>query len=180
MRRFLLGLAIVGGAHAARAQPPADPEALRHSVEQLRSIVGRWNVETEYLDDDGSVARAVRGTYDFTWVILDRVISGKSEIPELQQVAGILFYVNTAKRIIEMVSVGGDGRLWVMTGPLGGEARTTPPFATAGGGSAQLRFTRFNVTSDLFESRMEYTEDGGQTWKPGNHQTFRRAPSPAP
>ncbi len=38
-----------------------------------------------------------------------------------------------------------------------------------------LRFTRFNVAADSFESRMEYTDDDGETWKPGNHQTFHRA-----
>lgn len=178
MRRLLIGTALAALTQSMSAQTPADAEALRHSVEQLRSTVGKWNVETQYLNDDGTVARAVRGSYEFTWVIPDKVVSGRSEIPELQQVAGILFYVNEAKREIEMVSVGGDGRLWVMTGPLGGEARTTPEFPTAGGGAARLRFTRFNITRDQFESRMEYTEDGGTTWKPGNHQTFRRVPTP--
>ncbi len=27
---------------------------------------------------------------------------------------------------------------------------------------------------EAFESRMEYTDNGGRTWKPGNHRTFRR------
>jgi len=38
-----------------------------------------------------------------------------------------------------------------------------------------MRFTRYNVANDKFESRMEYTDDGGKSWKPGNHQSFRRA-----
>jgi hypothetical protein len=88
--------------------------------------------------------------------------------------AGILFYVSSAQRTIEMVSVGPDARLWVMTGPLGGATRTTPPFPTADGGSGQLRFTRFNVEADSFESRMEYSSDGGKIWSPGNHQVFMR------
>lgn len=61
-----------------------------------------------------------------------------------------------------------------MTGPLGQEVRTTKEFPTASGGKGMQRFTRFNVAPDRFESRMEYTEDGGVTWKPGNHQVFRR------
>jgi len=73
-----------------------------------------------------------------------------------------------------MASVGMDGRLWVMTGPIGGETRTTPPFPTAAGKESQLRFTREKVQPDRFESRMDYTEDGGRSWKPGNHQVFRR------
>jgi hypothetical protein len=75
-----------------------------------------------------------------------------------------------------MVSVGGDGRLWIMTGPLGGETRTTEEFNTAGG-TGQRRFARYNVTGDAFESRIEYSDDGGATWKPGNHQTFLRSQS---
>jgi hypothetical protein len=78
------------------------------------------------------------------------------------------------KRVQEMVSVGRDGQLWIMTGPLGGDYRLTEEFKTADGDSQQLRFTRFNVTPNAFESRMEYTSDGGRTWKPGNHQRFQR------
>lgn len=28
---------------------------------------------------------------------------------------------------------------------------------------------------DSYESRMEFSEDGGKTWKPGNRQVFTRA-----
>ena len=157
----------------AAATPPDIP--LRHSIEQLRSSIGQWEVVTESLNDDGSVARSVTGTYVFSWVVEDRVVAGRSDIPELDQIAGILFYVNEKKALIEMVSVGGDGRLWIMTGPLGGEVRMSQEFPTTEGGTLRLRFTRYNVTDDSFESRMEYTQDGGTTWKPGNHQVFRRA-----
>jgi hypothetical protein len=153
----------------------AQASSLQHSIEQLRSTVGYWNVATEFLMPDGSVAKTVDGTYEFSWVVPDRVVSGRSEIPELQQVSAILFYINEAQKTIEMVSVGSDGRLWVMTGPLGQEVRTTKEFPTASGAKGMLRFTRFNIAPDRFESRMEYTEDGGVSWKPGNHQVFRRA-----
>ncbi len=162
-------------AEPAPAQGPTGDAALQQSIEQLRLSIGRWDVVTEFLNDDGSVARAANGSYEFSWVVPDRVIAGKSAIPELGQVSGILFYINPQKRIIEMVSVGADGRLWVMTGPLGGEERTTAEFQTTTAGTAQMRFTRYNVANDKFESRMEYTDDGGKSWKPGNHQTFRRA-----
>lgn len=167
-------VAVAALAGPARAQAVAGAAPLAHAVEQLRSAIGRWDVTTEFLGDDGAVVRRATGTYRFEWVIPDRVVSGRSEIPELQQVSAILFYVSETKRVIEMVSVGQDGALWVMTGPLGGEVRTTGEFATAGGGKAQLRFTRYNVTKDRFESRMEYTDDGGKSWKPGNRQLFVR------
>ncbi len=108
----------------------------------------------------------------------DRVAAGKNEIPELKQAVGILFYINEKKGQIEMVSVGGDGALWIMTGPRGGEERLSQEYKSAEGGTGRLRFTRFNFAPDAFESRMEYTDDGAKTWKPGNHQKFIRSGQP--
>jgi len=148
--------------------------ALEASVEELRHTHGNWLVTTEFLNEDGSVANRVDGTYEFDWVVPDRVLQGRSSIPELDMISAILFYVRESDASIEMVSVGKDGKLWVMTGPVGGDSRHTRPFATQSGGEGQLRFTRYNVSEESFESRMEWTQDGGQTWVQGNHQMFRR------
>ena len=118
---------------------------------------GVWSVKTEFLNEDGSIVKAANGTYRFTWVVPDRVLSGQAEIPELKQSSGILFYVNEKKLTIEMTSVGADGNLWVMSGAAGEETRTTPPFRSADGKQTQLRFIRYNVKPDSFESKMEYT-----------------------
>lgn len=155
------------------AQQPTD--ALQASVQELSDAIGRWHVATDFLNANGSVARSVKGHYEFKWVVPNRVVSGISDIPELEMTSAILFYINESKGTIEMVSVGADGKLWIMTGPLGGNTRTSEPYDTADGGSGQLRFTRFDVTENAFESRMEYTIDGGETWLPGNHQRFQRA-----
>lgn len=165
----LFGLVVTG---EARAQ---DDKDLARSIEQLRSTHGRWAVVTEFLNEDGTVARSATGMYEFEWVVEDRVLRGRSEIPELQQRSSILFYINERSRTIEMVSVGADGFLWIMKGPLGGETRHTQVFTAAGGVQRQLRFTRYNVASDAFQSRMEYSDDDGRTWTPGNHQQFRRS-----
>lgn len=178
MLRRCLSIAALGVTPALNAQVP-DGAALQHSIEQLRHSIGRWSVVTEFLKEDGSVARSAAGSYEFSWVVPDRVVSGKSEIPELKRASGILFYIREARREIEMVSVGADGMLWTMTGPLGGEERTSQQYKTDTGGAGRLRFTRSNVSQDSFESRMEYSEDGGRTWKPGNRQRFTRAPGPA-
>lgn len=179
-RVSLLVALLLASAICAVAQEPPQDAALRYAIDQLRSTVGRWNVTTKFLQPDGSIAKTVLGTYEFSWVVPDRVIVGRSEIPELQQASGILFYVNEAGKTVEMASVGADGRLWIMTGPLDGEVRMTEEFKTQAGGVGRLRFTRSHVTADSFESRMEYTEDGGKTWLPGNHQLFRRAPAASP
>ncbi len=171
----IINLALVMSSALARGDTGTDENALRHSVEQLQSAIGKWNVVTEFLKEDGAVAKSAQGTYEFSWIVPDRVVTGKSEIPELKQASGILFYINEKKKLIEMVSVGADGALWTMTGPLGGEERLSQEFKTTDGGTGRLRFTRFNVSPDAFESKMEHTSDGGKTWKPGNHQMFRRA-----
>lgn len=170
----LLTSLLISIAATAPAEKPADEKAMQHSLEELRGSVGRWAVVTEFLEDDGSVAKSVTGSYEFAWAVPDKVISGRSEIPELKQISAILFYINEKKREIEMVSVGADGKLWIMTGPVGGDQRLSQEYKTGKGGTAQLRFTRSSILADSFESRMEYTSDGGKTWLPGNHQTFRR------
>lgn len=158
------------------AQGQADKsDGLTKAIQELQYMRGNWSVTNEFLNPDGSVARSLKGTYRFEWVIEDRVLRGQSEIPESNRRSAILFYVNQQRKIIEMVSVGEDGHLWVMTGEAGSDARLTRPFQTAEGKTAQLRFTRYNVKPDSFESKMEYTEDGGKTWLPGNHQMFRRS-----
>lgn len=167
----LLSLVPLSG--AASEAPQASP-AVQKAIEQLRHANGRWSAVTEFLNPDGTVARSAHGTYEFAWIAPDRILSGHSEIPELQLKSGILFYVIEAKSAIEMVSVGRDGNLWVMTGPADSEIRTTPVIKMSDGSTMQLRFTRYNVSPDRFESRMEYSTDGGATWKPGNHQVMTR------
>ncbi len=153
---------------------------LEKSVQELHDVVGTWTVDTEFLGDDGSVARAVSGSYHFEWVVADRVLAGRSEMPDPGMASAILFYVRESDQKIEMSTVGADGKLWVMTGRMGDDTRYSGEFDTADGGKSRLRFTRYNATASGFESKMEYTDDGGKTWKPGNHQTFRdRQPIPA-
>lgn len=144
---------------------------------QLAHAVGNWSTTTQFLGADGSVAREVEGTYEFEWVVPGKVVSGVSAIPTLDQRSGILFYHRPATKEIEMVSVGPDGALWVMTGPEDGEVRETRDRPMADGSTMKLRFTRYNVEADRFESKMEYSSDGGKSWTQGNHQVFIRRPA---
>lgn len=171
-KSFTLLLMLLGA--GATLGDNGDDLALQAAVSQLRESIGEWDVLTEFLDEDGSVAQSANGSYAFAWVIEDRVVSGVSRIPDLDRTSAILFYVNEGEQKIEMVSVGGDGKLWIMNGPLNSETRYSQEYEAADGNTAQLRFTRYNVSPGRFESRMEYTTDGGMTWLPGNHQVFER------
>ena len=126
------------------------PLGFETAVQQLRSAVGLWDVETTQYADDGAVARVACGTYRFDWVVPDRVLAGRSSIPDWREKSGILFYVNE-RAGIEMAAVGADGELKVM------------------------RLTRFNVSPDRLEARMDVSTDGGNSWRPSHHQVFRRA-----
>lgn len=152
----------------------ASVSPLAGAVQQLRHAAGVWEVTTTEYDDTGAVERVGCGTYRFDWVVPDRVLSGRSDMHEWKQSAGMLFYVNPTRSTIEMSSVGPDGQLWVVTGPAGSETRTTPLTQLADGRKMQMRFTRYGVTQNRFESRMEVSMDGGASWKPGNHQLFVR------
>ncbi|RED16918.1 hypothetical protein [Parasphingopyxis lamellibrachiae] len=176
MRLLTLFAALLAvGAAPLAAQPAPPPEPASVAVEQLRHAIGLWNVETDFVAADGSVARTLIGQYRFGWVVPDRVVSGMSTIPELNQASAILFFVRPGRSEIEMASVGADGHLWRMIGPDDGETRTTPNTVMVDGSTLMLRFTRYDVTPDSFRSRMERSTDGGQTWSLGNRQRFVRA-----
>lgn len=174
----MISATIIAGAMlpaAGVAAAPDDAPGLEQAVAQLRSAVGTWQVTTEFMAPDGSVSQVADGSYRFEWVVADRVLIGTSQIPSLGMSAGLLFYIDGAENEIEMVSVGADGKLWIMSGPLDSETRMSEPYRTADGTRAQLRFTRYNVSADRFESKMEYTTDDGETWTQGNRQIFQRA-----
>ena len=171
---FIAALLMLGSAPPAAAQitPPTPSPA---AVEQLRHVIGLWNVETDFIGDNGTVAASVTGQYRFGWVVPDRVVSGMSTIPELNQASAILFFVRPSRHEIEMTSVGPDGTLWRMIGPDDSETRTTPNRTMSDGSTLMLRFTRYDVTPNSFQSRMESSTDGGATWSIGNRQRFVRA-----
>jgi hypothetical protein len=170
---FLLIVAVPAISEIQQDPAPAPSSALA----QLRHIAGNWRVQTRFRQQDGSETKPFAGTYRFEWVIPDALLRGVSEIPELGQRSAIMFYHRPVKGEIEMVSVGADGKLWVMTGRDGSESRETTDLPTTDGGTMRLRFTRFNVTPDRFESRMEWSTDKGASWTTGNHQVFARCPA---
>lgn len=167
---FMLLVLAAGGVSAQ----PADPAALQRSVDELRHAHGTWTVATTFFKPDGTPTKTFQGDYEFSWAVPDKVLIGKTQTPELGMASGILFYVQPGKSQIQMNSAGGDGTLWTMTGPLGGDARSTGDIPMSDGTTQRLRFTRFNVSPDRFESRMETSADGGKTWTAGNHQVFTR------
>ena len=177
--RLMFAIALLGVCSPLSAQEPSKPNSLSVSepglaIAQLRHVVGGWDVTTEFLQLDGSVAASFEGTYHFEWVVPDAVVRGVSTIPKLNQTSAILFYVRPSQNEIEMVAVGKDGQLWTMTGKDTEETRETPLVSMPDGSSLKLRFTRYNVTQDGFESQMEASTDGGETWVRGNHQVFVR------
>lgn len=164
---FCAPLAAQQAAEAVQDLPSA-------AVIQLRHVVGEWDVATTFHGPDGAPGQTLDGVYSFEWVLEDKIVKGMSTIPQLEMASGLLLYVRPSTSEIEMVSVGPDGRLWTMTGPQDSETRETPVVDLPNGNSIKLRFTRFNVTPDRFESRMELSSDGGETWIQGNHQLFVR------
>lgn len=173
--RLAATLAMAGASVPLAAQTQAPPEPAEQAVEQLRHVIGLWDVETDFIGPDGAVQRTFAGQYRFGWVVPDRVVSGMSAIPELNQASAILFFVRPSESEIEMASVAADGHLWRMVGPDTSETRTTPNTRMADGSTMMLRFTRYDVQEDSFRSRMEISADGGESWELGNEQRFVRA-----
>ena len=111
----LLSFLVLPFAEASEMTPPV----LATAVQQLRQAAGRWNVTTTRYAENGAVAAVATGTLNFDWVVPDRVLAGKSVIPDWNQSAGMLFYLNERMFTLEMAQVGGDGQLIVMSGPAG-------------------------------------------------------------
>lgn len=152
------------------------PPSLASAVQQLRQAAGHWNVTTTRYATNGAVAAVASGTWQFDWVVPDRVLSGRAVIPDWKQAAGMLYYLNERRSTLEMASVGADGQLQLMSGPAGAETRTSAAIPLADGRRMLQRYTRYGITTDRFEARMETSHDGGLSWKPGHHQLFVRAP----
>lgn len=157
-----------------------EPSELDAAVEQLRQAAGRWSVTTTRYADNGSVAAVATGTWSFDWVVPDRVLSGRSVIPDWSQSAGMLFYLNERFFTLEMAQVGSDGQLVVLSGPASAASRKTAAIALPDGRRMVQRHTRYGVTPDKFEAKLETSYDGGQSWKLGYHQLFVRAPARQP
>jgi hypothetical protein len=166
-------LALSSAPLAAQAEAEAAEQA-SPAVEQLRHVIGEWDVVTTFIRPDGSEAGSFDGIYAFEWVMEDKIVKGLSTIPQFKMASGLLFYLRDSTGEIEMASVGPDGHLWVMTGPQDSETRVTPNTDMPDGTTLMLRFTRFNVSEDRFESKMERSINGGETWVQGNHQLFVR------
>ena len=166
-------LALTSVPLAAQAEAE-DVEQTSPALEQLRHVIGEWDVVTTFIRPDGSEAGSFDGIYAFEWVMEDKIVKGLSTIPQFKMASGLLFYLRDSTGEIEMASVGPDGHLWVMTGPQDSETRVTPNTDMPDGSTLMLRFTRFNVSENRFESKMERSTDGGETWVQGNHQVFVR------
>ena len=138
----LLSFLVLPFAEASEMAPPV----LATAVQQLRQAAGRWNVTTTRYAENGAVAAVATGTLSFDWVVPDRVLAGKSVIPDWNQSAGMLFYLNERMFTLEMAQVGGDGQLIVMSGPAGTETRTAEPIALPDGRRMLQRHTRYGVT----------------------------------
>lgn len=176
MPSCLLACALLGNGVAHAQESAAEPDAAQVSpaLAQLRHVFGEWDVTTTFFGEDGAAGAAHAGRYRFEWVIEDAVLQGVSDIPDLSLRSAIMFYLRPSANQIEMISVGQDGIPWTMTGDAGSEVRETPNRPMSDGSTLKLRFIRFNVEKDRFESRMERSLDGGKTWQRANHQVFTR------
>lgn len=173
----LLACALLGNGVALAQEPATGPDATQVSpaLAQLRHVVGEWDVTTTFFGEDGTPGATHAGRYRFEWVIKDTVLQGVSDIPDLSLRSAIMFYLRPSANQIEMISVGRDGIPWTMTGDASSEVRETSNRPMSDGSTLKLRFIRFNVEQDRFESRMERSVDGGKTWQRANHQVFTRA-----
>lgn len=163
-------LLIIVAVAVGQPQPPSLKAS--KGIEQLRQIVGNWDVTTEILFPDGTVELKQEGSWQFRWVVPDRVLSGESHQAESK--AAILIYVHAQKEVIELATVGEDGLLWVMSGAADSESLTTPNTKVSEKETIMFRWSRYEFEKNRFRSKLEISKDGGKTWVLRHRQEFRR------
>jgi hypothetical protein len=142
--------------------PDADPRT------RLDPLIGNWTME---VDLPGSV----RGTASFAWVLGDRYVLQRSEVPQsdvpdgmcLLAPAGDAFtqHYFDSRGVVRIYDMQVRDGLWTLE-------RTKPDFSPL---SFWQRFEgRFSDDADTIEARWERSEDEGRTWELDFTLTHRR------
>lgn len=159
-------------AQPASGQENTAPPVPEEAVQRLRQLHGRWQFQTEYLNAAGEVTGRTSGTEEVEWLVEDRVLGMTSRLDGDRVGSRAMWFYDRTTLEFTLVSVNGStGELWVLGGDLDQwqiRSRVTPP------GSAQIRFTHYDVEQDSWRALMEYSTDGGDTWLPGFRQVFSR------
>jgi hypothetical protein len=86
---------------------------------------------------------------------------------------GMMFY-SFADEKIYIVDVNQDGELWILSGNMEDDILTSQTKERPNGSTMTIRFTHRNRKKDSFEALMEYSSDGGKSWKRGYYQYITR------
>ena len=170
----LLSFFVLPFAEASETAPPV----LATAVQQLRQAAGRWNVTTTRYAENGAVAAVATGTLNFDWVVPDRVLAGKLRHSRLEPVGRHALLPERAH--VHARDGAGRRRRAAHRDERPRRDRDANDRADRmpDGRRMLQRHTRYGVTANRFEAKMEMSYDGGANWKPGYHQLFVRVPMP--
>jgi len=148
-------------------------ELPEEAQKRLDYHIGEWSVHIEFLDSAGNVTRTAEGT-DISRYLIDSTVVELTTIDDGNNISkGWIFY-NIKEQKYYLVSVSSEGDLWILKGGLDQYVITSDPREQLNGKTVQIRFTHYNIEENSFEAIMEYTIDGGKTWRKAYRQIITR------
>ncbi|MEZ5330605.1 MAG: hypothetical protein R2991_00830 [Thermoanaerobaculia bacterium] len=156
-------------AQDAPASPP--PEAVR----RMEHVLGRWESTWEWVDAEGTVVYVEHGTETGRWALEGRLLELTTEIEGRDGPSkGWMFWNAPAERF-QLVSVGWDGDLWILSGGLEEYVIASEPKAMPDGKTLQIRFTHGEAGPDTLTAVMEMRGSSEEPWTVRVRQTMVRS-----
>jgi len=144
-----------------------------HAPEKLRELaflIGEWSLESTTRMADGSIQIHpgwMSARFGMAGFAVETVSVHPPFGPEdFGHFAGTqIFTIHPETSKIAGVSINSLGNRKTLEGDtFSGEVVTTASGEMFGGGDFMNRTTYFNITADRFETKLEVSSDGGQTW----------------
>lgn len=183
--RALLSLRLVAVAAAALTLTTGGPAAAQQSddglaaeaVSILQDELGSWDSRWERLDADGNVTSVTEGVETFLPLNGERVHLLKTHIPAMNQTSNGLRFYNPVEKRLMLISVGADGRHFILREEVGGNVVLSDPYMSRNGSETILRFTTTSATENEKIIDHEFSTDGGKSWTLFRRQTMTRRES---
>ncbi len=161
---------------------PRAPEALT----QLAFMIGDWQITSEYVLEDGSTMESTaRMTGRHTlggFAVQTEAVHSALANPDLDIfVASHTFTVHPKSGKIVGIAINTLGNRKFNDGEFVGEDFVVIASGEMFGGGDYINRSRYyNITPNRFETRLETSEDGGETWRDGGYSSvFVRSEPPA-
>lgn len=162
------------GLTQASAHDGAEGDPLHAKADELHAYeAGTWQSRWERVDDAGNVTDVSTGVEIFSPTLNGTALELVTRIDGEEDWSRAIKFYNRKERKIVFIDVSSRGEYYVMkqdveTGTVVGRSQRP------GAEDSLFRFVTVRKTDDEMDVKMEFSEDGGQTWRHIRNQYMRR------